>query len=201
MRLPPILYQKIIRPKFAIRKYIQNIIQSQLTFENKKILDFGCGTGSICFIFNPSDYVGVDIDIERINYARELFPDYFFLPIKDQKIPFPSESFDFIIIIATLHHIADKLCLDYIKEFSRILKQEGKIVVIEPCLFLKSYLNNQFMEFFDEGRYIRTQKDYLKLFENKFKVTIHKKFKKILFYNEIFLTMKEKDTFLLSSSV
>ncbi len=142
-------------------------------------------------MLNPSSYVGVDADIERIDCARRLLPDCISLIMKNQKITFPNEFFDVIIIIATLHHIPDKLCSVYFEEFSRILKLEGKIVVIEPCLFSNSYFDNWFMNFLNKGKYIRSAKIYCKLFENEFEVRIRKKFKKSLFYDEIFLTGKK----------
>ncbi|MBU4310929.1 class I SAM-dependent methyltransferase, partial [bacterium] len=74
MRLSPFIYHKIVRPKFAIKKYILNVIKEEFDFENKKVLDFGCGTGSNSFIFDSSHYLGVDINKERIAYAQKLFP-------------------------------------------------------------------------------------------------------------------------------
>lgn len=69
MYLNPILYQKLVRPKFAVKKYIQKIVEEKFNFLGCKILDFGCGTGSNCFMFPPDGYLGVDIDKKRIEFA------------------------------------------------------------------------------------------------------------------------------------
>jgi hypothetical protein len=40
MHLNPYFYQKLVRPKFAIKKYIKNIVEKEFDFKDKKILDF-----------------------------------------------------------------------------------------------------------------------------------------------------------------
>jgi hypothetical protein len=40
MHLNPYFYQKLVRPKFAINKYIKNIVEKVFDFKDKKILDF-----------------------------------------------------------------------------------------------------------------------------------------------------------------
>jgi len=46
----------------------------------EKIIDYGCGTGNLLrsFKIDPSNYLGIDVDINNIHKARENFPDYEF---------------------------------------------------------------------------------------------------------------------------
>ena len=188
MKLPPMLYG-VLRPKFIIKKYYSSI-KDMFNLENKKILDFGCGIGSYAFLFDPSDYLGVDVDEGRIAYGKKLAPAHSFLALKNCRIPLQDRSFDIIWVSAMLHHISDELCLQYIREFSRILKPGGRIVVIEPYLSPHTSLRNLFMKLADDGDYIRTEEGYLKLFDGAFKITLHRKFKKVL-YNELLFSAEK----------
>ncbi len=192
MYLNPALYQKIISPKFSINKYIKKIIQKEFNFKNSKILDFGCGTGSKSFIFESKNYLGVDIDKKRINFAKKLFPKYTFKVIKNNILPVNNNTFDYICIFATIHHIPDFIFKEHIREFKRVLKDNGKIIIIEPVFSKNHKFNNWFMKIFDDGKFIRYEKEYKKLFSKDFFIIVHKKFKKFLFYNELFFSAKKK---------
>ncbi len=194
MHLNPYLYQKIIRPKFAIKKYIEKTVKKEFNFDNSKVLDFGCGTGSNSFIFDNKNYIGVDTDRKRIEFAKKIFPNYKFEVIgnNEGKLDVKTNSMDYIFISATIHHISDAIFHKYVKDFKRILKKDGRIIAIEPVLHRKHKFKNIFMDYFDDGKYIRTEEEYKKLFENLFTITIHKKFSKFIFYNEIFFSATKK---------
>jgi ubiquinone/menaquinone biosynthesis C-methylase UbiE len=190
MHLNPSIYQAIIRPKFAIKKYIKNVIQKEFDFNDKKVLDFGCGTGSNSFIFESKDYLGVDVDESRINFANKAFPQYTFKVIKDNTLPTEDNSLDYICIFAVIHHIPDNIFQEYIKEFKRVLKTDGKIVIIEPVLSDSHKFSNWFMKTFDAGEYIRYEEEYKKLLEKDFVITVHKRFNKFFLYNELFFSAR-----------
>lgn len=184
LELPPTLYHHLVRPKFLTNKYIFQLINSYYNFDNKKVLDFGCGIGTSCSLVPAKYYLGVDNNEERINYAQTKYPQYNFQIYKED-LKLKDNSFDHILIISVLHHIEQKIINKILKEFQRILKKDGKIIVIEPCLLPKSFFNNHFMNIFDRGKYIRKPLDYFNLFLNaNYKVKLIKRFNKI-FYNEI----------------
>lgn len=191
MRLKPLYFEKFIRPKFAVKLYIEKILRAYFNFDKRSVLDFGCGIGANCYMFDKDVYLGIDVDAERINYARKKYPGYKFDCLKNNKIPAKDCTFDFICITATIHHIPDEDFEKYPPEFFRILKPNGRIVAIEPCLFKMDIVNNSFMNFFDEGKYIRTEREYVDLFSKLYGFVVHKRFKKFLFYNEIFFSAKK----------
>lgn len=188
MNLTPRLYKCFVRPNLFTNKYINNIIRNSFDFHNKKILDFGSGIGTSSSIFTPSNYLGIDIDPKRIDYAKKIFPKYNFALFDGQTFPLSSKSVDYILIVAVLHHISSDTINRYINEFKRILKTYGKVIVIEPCYFNNSIINNTIMKYFDHGKYVRCETDYLSLFNNnEFNIEVIKKFRKI-FYNELFFS-------------
>lgn len=186
MELSPGLYHWIVRPKWFFNACIGNMISSNFDLDNKKVLDFGCGVGSSCFMLNPVDYLGVDCDRKRIQYAKRLHPSYHFDIVQDNQIPVGDHSMDYVLMISVLHHIPTEHFTKYLKELHRILKANGRIIIIEPCYFEKSYINNRFMDIADKGNYIRNEQEYLGIFDNWFETSIIKKYNQLLFYNKIF---------------
>jgi len=195
MELSPKMYHWFVRPKWFTERY-NNTIKSLLAdfnFDNKEVLDFGCGIGSISSIFNPENYLGIDCDARRISYARHRYPQYRFEATRDNNLPIQNKSKDYILIMAVLHHISSQGLSEYLGEFRRVLKPDGKIIVIEPCFFEKFHLSNWCMSSFDRGKYIRNEGEYLKIFHgHNYKTEVIKRFKKC-FYNEIFFTAAARD--------
>jgi SAM-dependent methyltransferase len=189
LQLSPRIYHTFVRPKWFTKKYIENNIRKHFDFTDKKVLDFGAGTGANCTLSAPDYYYGIDPDERRIDYARRLYPEYRFDVFSGNEIPADNNSIDFILIIAVLHHIPPDIIPSYVKEFKRILKQDGKIIAIEPCLFDKCFVSNWFMKKYDKGEYIRNEADYLNYFTaENFQCTVLKKFKKCFLYNELYFT-------------
>ena len=106
-------------------------------FKNKKILDFGCGYGSLTLEIAASGaqkVVGVDSNIDVINFAKENlrinFPDLI------DKVDFEvvdllkTDKFKDIDYIVTKDTFEHSLNLDQILEkFHQILKKDGKAFV------------------------------------------------------------------------
>lgn len=195
MELSPRLYHWLVRPKWFTNLFINTTLKSLLNdfdFKNKFVLDFGCGIGSNCTMFDPQSYTGIDYDDKRVKYANYLYKEYHFSTLSRSVLDFSDNSVDYIFIMAVLHHISSDEMKGYLKEFYRVLKANGKILVIEPCFFNKALLSNNCMKTFDRGNYIRTENEYLRLFHNNdYETIVLKKFKKCL-YNEIFFTASPK---------
>lgn len=188
MELSPTFYHKIIRPKWVTERYIHNKMKEHITFDNQKTLDFGAGTGANCTLCKPGDYIGIDPDVNRIEFAKKTYPEYQFDSFQNEQLPIHDNTLNIILIVAVLHHISPDQIKRYVKEFRRVLKEnEGKIVVIEPCFFEKSYIANWYMEKSDNGSYIQSEKGYLNYFEEEgFNCNVIKKFRKCFLYNELF---------------
>ncbi|GAB6136975.1 class I SAM-dependent methyltransferase [Halanaerobaculum tunisiense] len=189
MNLPPQLYHWLVRPKWLTNIYINNLLTNNFTFQDKEILDFGCGIGATCPIFNPDHYLGVDPDQQRINYATNLHPNYQFLVLTENHLNLPPNSIDYVLLIAVLHHMSRAEIKEILPQLQRILTPTGKILAIEPHFVSNSQLNNQFMDLIDNGSYIRTTNKYFTIFQNhNYQVNPIKKYSKLFFYNEVFFS-------------
>ncbi len=187
MELSPILYHRLIRPNWFLKRYIYCELKDVFDFQNKKIIDFGCGVGSSSVFFPPSSYLGLDCDNRRVEYARKANPGYNFGELTANKLPVPDASADYILIISVLHHIPSMNVHEYLKEFRRVLTDKGKVVVIEPCLFKTSYLSNCYMSCFDRGKYIRSEDEYLDMFINlNYQTQVMRRFSQLLLYKKLF---------------
>lgn len=193
MPLSPQMYHRFIRSKWFTKKYIHDHIQNNFQLDHKVILDFGSGTGANCCICNPELYIGIEPDIRRVGLARRLYPSHSFLPFDEKTIPVQDHTINYIFVIAVLHHLNDGQINNYLLEFERILKPNGQVIVMEPYLADKATFNNRFMNWYDDGEYIRNERDYLNLFHvRQYECQVVKKFTKCFLYNEVFFSAKPK---------
>lgn len=187
----PWIYHRFVRIPWFTKKYIHDQLNSNFHFYGKNALDFGSGTGANCTIFSPNQYVGIDPDAGRIQYAKRAYPEHSFHVLQNSTLPISDQSMDYILIVAVLHHIPTDEIKSYIKEFQRVLKKNGSIIVIEPYLNTKNRFCNFMMNMLDKGSYIRYEEDYLKMFqESGFRCEVKKRFRKCLVYNELFFSVQ-----------
>lgn len=187
MELSPILYHRLIRPKWINQIYIRNRIEKHIKLNDKNVLDFGAGTGVNCTLCTPGKYFGIDPDEKRISFARKLYPDYDFNVFPNDKLTTKNHSIDVILIIAVLHHIPFDKIKNYVKQFRKALKPGGIIVAIEPCFFEKRSICNWYMKKADNGSYIQNEQGYFNYFQEAgFNCKTIQRFKKCFFYNELF---------------
>lgn len=105
------------------------------TIKKASVLDVGCGTGrNISFVkesINRSDYkyFGIDYSTHCINFARKQYEKQgvIFVQHEGKILPFPDESFDFIVSSHVLEHIPVGDVSLYFSELSRILKKKWNI--------------------------------------------------------------------------
>ncbi|WP_235950010.1 class I SAM-dependent methyltransferase [Paenibacillus apii] len=191
----PLLYHRLVRPKWFTKKYIHDQITPRFAFNDKVVLDFGSGTGANCSMFQPIHYIGIDPDAKRIHYAKKQYPNHKFHVFEHGKLPVDDGSVDYILIIAVLHHISSEEIAEYMKEFKRVLKPDGSFIVMEPCMFKRKPVSNWFMNFYDDGEYIRNEEEYIQLFrENEFASQVINRFRKGFFYHELFFTANPRPT-------
>lgn len=104
---------------------------------NSKVLDFGCGYGRNSNILDSagfSDVIGVDSSLEMINRGRRDFPNLNLIYNATDKLSYPDNYFDFILVCAVLTCITDDAqCTRIIAELNRVLKPSGIIHLVEFC--------------------------------------------------------------------
>jgi len=90
-----------------------------------RVLDFGCGVGTLAEICDPAGYLGVDIDPRKIEIARREWPNYRFSTSEPE-----GERFDTVAALAFIEHVDDPA--SYLRRFAGFLEPGGKIVLTTP---------------------------------------------------------------------
>jgi ubiquinone/menaquinone biosynthesis C-methylase UbiE len=91
------------------------------------ILDVGCGVGD--FLNFKNNVIGVDINEDCVNYCLKKGYNAYLMNI--DKLPFPDNSFNTIVLDNVLEHIEDPA--NILKEIKRVLIPNGLLLIGVPC--------------------------------------------------------------------
>ena len=127
------------------REKMQVAIMEKLPYDLKgmRILDAGCGTGSLARMLDErgAEVVGVDISDKLIDVAKNRSPtnkniEYFAGDMKEQSFG----NFDYIIAMDSLIHYSPEDTLASIVEFSKRANNAVLFTVIPSTFFLRTKL-------------------------------------------------------------
>lgn len=127
--------------------YKAKIIHSFLGNGAYRILEVGCAIGNLerCMseYLTDSKITGIDVSKKCIEEATsKQIRNCDFILYDGKNIPFDNGIFDIVVISNTLHHIEYSERASLLAEIFRVLKQKGKIFIIEhnPLNPLTSYV-------------------------------------------------------------
>jgi SAM-dependent methyltransferase len=128
---------------------------------NLKVLDFGCGTGTLSFYLAKSglNVIGVDISPEAIQTARKSnellkFHNLSFMTLADfNRENAKTTDFDLIISIEVLEHLSHDESA--VKMFYKRLKRNGIVICSAPSLNSPIYRLGLAKKFDDEVGHLR----------------------------------------------
>jgi len=108
----------VVNKRWYLRNYERNLMPH---VPKGKVLEAGCGTGTLALLFDKDKYTGLDVSQRFIDFAGKQYPGYKFI-VADltKKLPFKDKEFDTAIILWTLHHVKDwKFALNELKRVSK----------------------------------------------------------------------------------
>lgn len=104
-----------------------------------KLLDVGCGTGTLLTLakerYSDTDMIGIDIDPKVLGIARKktqkanLKIEY--MEASSAKLPFRDESFNVVVSSLVFHHLPTDIKIQTIKEIYRVLKRNGRFLLAD----------------------------------------------------------------------
>lgn len=155
---------------FYIIRFLQKACKKQ--FAHKRVLDVGCGVGSLSFYLasKRAEVMGVDISRRAIDIARQakkqngLDKQVEFHQGKIEKI---TGKFDIVVCSEVIEHIEDDK--RFLSELKKRLKKNGLLVLTTPskenCLFKSGY----YQKFDQQVGHLRryTKKSLTALFEKE----------------------------------
>jgi ubiquinone/menaquinone biosynthesis C-methylase UbiE len=94
------------------------------------LLDAGGGTGRVSMALRSLVQETIVVDISRAMLQRAVSKGLAAACAKVESLPFPSASFNKVLMVDALHHVQDQRLAA--REFWRILVPGGRILIVEP---------------------------------------------------------------------
>lgn len=138
----PSLVGLIFNPFFIVRKDLFNHIKKLAPRLEGEILDVGCGSKPYQELFiNKLSYVGLEYESPVLD-EKKVKVEYTY---KGDRFPFEDTRFDSVACFQVLEHVFNPE--DFIKELSRVVKKNGKVLLTVPFVW------DEHEQPYDFGRY------------------------------------------------
>ena len=145
------------RSRILVRDYIQ-------PRRGDRILEIGCGPGTIVPYLPELEYVGFDLSAEYVDQARRKFPRARFVCERVSQYTLPQrEYFDIVLALGIVHHLDDSEALQLFQIGHDALRPGGKLVTLDGVWIDNQSRSARYLLARDRGQFIRTQDDYVKL--------------------------------------
>ncbi len=117
----------------------EKLIELAAPTPGERVLDIGCGTGTLAIAIKPQlgagEVHGIDASPEMIQVAKEKSAkdgsDIDFRVALIEAIPFPDASFHLVTSSLMLHHLPDDLKRTGLDEIRRVLKPGGRFLAMD----------------------------------------------------------------------
>lgn len=125
------IYDETI-PSHIANHYLEKRVRFIKTLlpSGARILDVGCGTGTLAWRLQGEAYkvVGVDGSEGMLRVALE--KDVTVIRVLAQNLPFPDEVFDGVVSVALLHHLGSRDLVEHaISEIFRVTSKGGAAII------------------------------------------------------------------------
>lgn len=156
------LYDPLIRITLRESVFKRDLIQLAEIQTGQKILDVGCGTGTLALMIKQAhpntEVFGVDGDQKILGIAKQKSDSSEIKVNFDHglatKLPYPDNSFDRVFSSLMFHHLSSEDKGLAFKEIYRVLKPNGQLFIAdwgkaENPLMRGAFLLVQFLDGFD----------------------------------------------------
>ncbi len=147
------------------RRIVEDFIQPK---KGEKILDIGCGPGSV-FSYFPTGvhYVGFDLSEDYIEAAVKSYGQKgtFFVGNVETVDLSSYAPFDKILAIGVLHHLNDQQVTIMMEKVMAALRPGGVLITLDGCFTKPQNPIARRIIAADRGEYVRTQEKYQQLVE------------------------------------
>lgn len=160
------------RSRILVRDYIR-------PRPGDRILEIGCGPGTIVPFLPESEYLGFDVSEEYIAQARKKFssdssprknhPSAKFICERVSQYTLPQrEYFDIVLALGIVHHLDDSEALQLFRTAHDALKPGGKLVTLDGVWTGDQSRWARYLLARDRGQFVRTKEEYVRLASQDF---------------------------------
>jgi SAM-dependent methyltransferase len=129
-----------------------------------RILEIGCGPGTIVGYLPPCDYLGFDLSPKYIEQAKKRFPKAHFVCERVSQFSLANEqSFDVVLALAIVHHLGDTEARQLFQIAYDALKPGGKLVTFDGVWTDDQSSAARWLLARDRGEYVRSEREYVRI--------------------------------------
>jgi len=134
----------------------------------QRLLDIGCGPGSMVPYLPGVVYAGFDVNAAYIAAARARHPDARFLCASIAEEPFGNETFDVVIAAGVIHHLDDDEVGALLRLAGARLRPGGRLFTLDPCFADGQHPIARWLVANDRGRHLRGRDEHVGLLRRGF---------------------------------
>ena len=129
-----------------------------------RILEIGCGPGTIAGYLPDSEYVGFDMSSKYIEMARKCFPHAHFVCERVSQFSLAKQqSFDAVLALGIVHHLDDQEARQLFQIAYDALKSGGKLITFDGVWTNDQSAAARWLLARDRGEYVRNEREYVKI--------------------------------------
>src|SRR5438128_2947659 len=129
-----------------------------------RILEIGCGPGTIVPYLAELEYVGFDASAEYVEQARKKFPQAKFMCERVSQYSLSQTSyFDVVLALAVVHHLDDPEALRLFQIAREALKPGGKLVTLDGVWTNDQSIAAHYLLARDRGQFVRSEEGYVQI--------------------------------------
>jgi len=130
--------------------------------DGARILEIGCGPGTVAGYLSGSEYVGFDVSSKYIEMARKRFPQAQFFCERVSKFSLAiQQSFDTVLALGIVHHLDDQEARQLFQIAHDALRSGGKLVTFDGVWTDRQSRAARWLLARDRGEHVRSEQEYM----------------------------------------
>ena len=135
-----------------------------------RILEIGCGPGTIVRYLPQSEYFGFDLSSKYIELARRRFPQAHFVCERVSRFSLANQqSFDAVLALGIVHHLDDAEARQLFQIGYDALKPGGKLVTVDGVWTNNQSAAARWLLARDRGEHVRSEQEYVGIASQAFR--------------------------------
>jgi cyclopropane fatty-acyl-phospholipid synthase-like methyltransferase len=160
-------YHKLVGAEYRNHVLVEEYIRPQA---DERLLDIGCGPGSMMPFLPPCHYMGFDTNESYIAFARKHYGTRgeFVCDRVSNTTVHRFGNFDIVLAFGLTHHLDDSEAQDLFRLGYAALKPGGRMITHDGCYAPGQSAAKRYLLSRDRGRFVRTQEQYERLARSSF---------------------------------